>query len=343
MGLPLVDVAWTGIQLLTSRLVGDAKAIALWDASSSWTMAALPLFLWMGEILFRSRLPDAMLMGLAPWLELLPERLFPAKVTGCIIFAKASGSSAATRATFCKMTMPDLKKRGYFEEATIGTSAGAGILGQVNLPLMTRIVYAVTASFLIAKMFIAEVFLGRWLASLFMGCIAVWARLNPGKIPALIEKLSFALKVCASVSLIPLVALITLVPSSICSGIAAGTKAATLGVIGSLGISAAAYGALSKNRFLDSVMAPCRLYYMIALSVSGAAFVTLALRHMVLPRQLAQWTGRAILIPLVLIAAPMAFCIVLGSFLDGIWMVVITIGVIFLTVQKAAFHCRTAL
>ena len=334
IGLSLVGVAWIGMELFTSRPVGDAMAVTIWGASSSWTLTALPLFLWMGEILFRTRLSEDMFKGLAPWLELLPGRLLHTNVIGCTIFAAVSGSSAATCATIGKMTLPELKKRGYPEGITIGTLAGAGTLGLMIPPSIIMIVYGVTANVSIAKLFIAGVFPGMLLAGLFMGYIVIWALLNPGKIPAATEKLSFGRKIRESLSLIPVVALIALVLGSIYTGIATATEAAAIGVVGSLGISAA-QGALSKKTFLDSLRGACRLYCMIALILAGAAFLTLAMGYMGLPRQLAEWIGGLGLTPFALIVALMVFYIVLGCFLDGISMVVITMAVILPTVEKA--------
>lgn len=334
IGLSLVGVAWIGMELFTSRPVGDAMAVTIWGASSSWTLTALPLFLWMGEILFRTRLSEDMFKGLAPWLELLPGRLLHTNVIGCTIFAAVSGSSAATCATIGKMTLPELKKRGYPEGITIGTLAGAGTLGLMIPPSIIMIVYGVTANVSIAKLFIAGVFPGLLLAGLFMGYIVIWALLNPGKIPAATEKLSFARKIRESLSLIPSVALIVLVLGSIYTGIATATEAAAIGVVGSLGISAA-QGALSKKTFLESLQGACRLYCMISLILAGAAFLTLAMGYMGLPRQLAEWIGGLGLTPFALIVALMVFYIVLGCFLDGISMVVITMAVILPTVEKA--------
>ena len=132
IGLALLGVAWIGMELFTSRPVGDAMAVTIWGSLSSWTLTALPLFVWMGEILFRTRLSEDMFSGLAPWMERLPGRLLHTNIIGCTIFAAVSGSSAATCATIGKMTLPELKKRGYPEDMTIGTLAGAGHAGPAD-------------------------------------------------------------------------------------------------------------------------------------------------------------------------------------------------------------------
>ncbi len=334
IGLALTGVAWIGMELFTSRPVGDSMAVAIWGASSSWTLTALPLFVWMGEILFRTKLSEDMFKGLAPWLERLPGRLLHTNIIGCTIFAAVSGSSAATCATIGKMTLPELKKRGYPEGITVGTLAGAGTLGLLIPPSIIMIVYGVTANVSIAQLFIAGVLPGLLLAGLFMAYTIAWALAHPGAIPPPDVRLTFFQKVYASRHLIPVVTLIAAVLGSIYAGIATATEAAALGVVGSL-IIAATQGVLSWANFRDSLLGATRLYCMIALILAGAAFLTLSMGYIGLPRQLAEWIGGLGLSPLALILALMAFYILLGCFLDGISMVVLTMGVILPTVERA--------
>jgi len=334
IGLALAGVAWIGMELFSSRPAGDAMAVTIWGSASSWTLTALPLFCWMGEILFRTRLSEDMFRGLAPWLERLPGRLLHTNIIGCTIFAAVSGSSAATCATIGKMTLPELKSRGYPEDITIGTLAGAGTLGLLIPPSIIMIVYGVSANVSIAQLFIGGILPGILLASLFSGYIVVWALLNPDKIPATAERTTFAQKLYASRHLIPVMLLIGLVLGSIYVGVATATEAAAFGVVGSLVISAT-QGSLTRATFTDSLMGATRLYCMIALILSGAAFLTLAMGYIGLPRHLAEWIGSLGLSPFALIVALTAFYIVLGCFLDGISMVVLTMGVILPTVEKA--------
>jgi C4-dicarboxylate transporter, DctM subunit len=332
IGLALAGVAWIGMELFASRPAGDAMAVTIWGTSSSWTLTALPLFVWMGEILFRTRLSDDMFRGLAPWLERVPGRLLHTNIIGCTIFAAVSGSSAATCATIGKMTLPELKRRGYPEAITIGTLAGAGTLGLLIPPSIIMIVYGVSANVSIAQLFIAGVIPGIMLATLFSGYIVVWALLHADAIPAATEHTTFTQKIYASRHLIPVMLLIALVLGSIYVGVATATEAAAFGVVGSLAISAA-QGSLSRTTFRDSLMGATRLYCMIALILAGAAFLTLAMGYIGLPRHLAEWIGGLQLSPCVLILALMLFYIILGCFLDGISMVVLTMGVILPTVE----------
>ncbi len=334
IGLTLSGVAWIGMELFSARPAGDAMAVTIWGSASSWTLTALPLFIWMGEILFRTRLSEDMFRGLAPWMNNLPGRLLHTNIIGCAIFAAVSGSSAATCATIGKMTLPELAKRGYPEDKTIGTLAGAGTLGLLIPPSIIMIVYGVTAEVSIAQLFIAGVIPGILLAMLFMGYVIVWALLNPGKVPPPDREYTFMQKVRASGSLIPVVALILAVLGSIYTGIATATEAAALGVVGSLVISAV-QGALTWDTFRLSLMGATRLYCMIALILAGAAFLTLSMGYIGLPRHLAEWIATLGLSKFQLILALALFFILLGCFLDGISMVVLTMGVLLPTVQAA--------
>jgi C4-dicarboxylate transporter, DctM subunit len=334
IGLSLLGVALVAMELFTQRPVGDSMALTVWGSTSSWTLTALPLFLWMGEILFRTKLSEDMFRGLAPWLNRLPGRLLHVNVIGCTIFAAVSGSSAATCATVGKITLPELKRRGYPDDIAIGSLAGAGTLGLLIPPSIIMIVYGVAANVSIAKLFIAGVIPGLVLALLFMGYIAVWALFNKDKVPAADAEMSFAAKLAASRHLIPVVSLIGIVLGSIYTGVATATEAAALGVAGSLAL-AALERSLSWDSFRQGLVAACRVYCMIGLILAGAAFLTLAMGFIGLPRHLAEFIGGLDLSPLMLILGLMVFFIVLGCFLDGISMVVLTMAVLLPTVQKA--------
>jgi len=334
VGVTLAGTAWIGMELFSTRPAGDAMAITIWGASSSWTLTALPLFLWMGEILFRTRLSQDLFTGLAPWLNKLPGRLLHTNVIGCAIFAAVSGSSAATVATIGKMTLPELKKRGYPDNMVIGTLAGAGTLGLLIPPSIIMIVYGVAAEVSIAKLFIAGILPGIFLAILFMGYIMVWAWRNPSQVPLADAEMSFRQKVYQSRNLLPVMVLIACVLGSIYSGVATATEAAAIGVLGSLIISAL-QGSLNWSSFKGSLVGATRLYCMIALILAGAQFLTLSMGYIGLPRALAEWIGGLGLSQFWLVVALMIFFIILGCFLDGISMVVLTMGVLLPTVQAA--------
>jgi C4-dicarboxylate transporter DctM subunit len=334
IGLTLSGVAWIGMQLFSSRPAGDAMAVTIWGSASSWTLTALPLFVWMGEILFRTRLSQDMFRGLAPWMQALPGRLLHTNVIGCAIFAAVSGSSAATCATIGKMSLPELARRGYPDGIAIGSLAGAGTLGLLIPPSIIMIVYGVTAEVSIAQLFIAGVIPGVLLAALFSGYLIVWALRNPQLVPPADEAMPLRAKLWEARHLIPVMLLIGAVLGSIYAGIATATEAAAVGVVGALVLSAV-QGSLNWQTFKDALMGGTRLYCMIALILAGAAFLTLSMGYIGLPRHLAEWIASLGLSQAELLIALALFYILLGCFLDGISMVVLTMGVIMPTVLKA--------
>ena len=334
IGLALMAIGILGMLGFTPRAPGDGMAVAIWGAGSSWTLTALPLFLWMGEILFRTKLSEDMFKGLSPWLERLPGRLLHTNIIGCTLFAAVSGSSAATCATIGKIALPELQRRGYPESMALGTLAGAGTLGLLIPPSIIMIVYGVAADVSISKLFIGGVLPGILLASLFMGWVVLWSLLNPDKIPPADLKTDFMGKVRASKNLIPVILLISGVLGSIYSGVATATEAAAIGVIGSL-IIAASQRTLNRDSFIAALMGATRLYCMIALILAGSAFLTLAMGYIGLPRHLAEWIGSLGLSPGMLLVALAIFYVLLGCFLDGISIVVLTMAVLMPTIQTA--------
>lgn len=334
IGLTLAGVAWIGMELFSSRPAGDAMAITIWGASSSWTLTALPLFIWMGEILFRTKLSESMFKGLAPWVNPLPGRLLHTNVVGCTIFAAVSGSSAATCATVGKMSIPELTQRNYPPDKIIGSLGGASTLGLLIPPSIIMIVYGVAAEVSIAKLFMAGVLPGLLLGSLFSGYLMVWALLNPDQVPRAEAATSLGRKLWESRHLLPVILLIGGVIGSIYSGVATATEAAAVGVVGAL-ILSASQGSLNWRTFRDSLLGATRLYCMIALILAGAAFLTLSMGFIGLPRQLAEFVTGLGLSTGVLILAIALFYILLGCFLDGISMIVLTMGVILPTIGGA--------
>jgi C4-dicarboxylate transporter DctM subunit len=334
VGLTLAGVAWVGMEFFAGRPAGDAMAMTIWGSASSWTLTALPLFVWMGEILFRTNLSESMFRGLAPWVNALPGRLLHTNVIGCTIFASVSGSSAATCATVGKMNIPELMRRGYPERQVIGSLGGPATLGLLIPPSIILIVYGVAAETSISKLFMAGVLPGILLAVLFSGYIVVWSLLNPDKIPKAEGGMSFMQKLNESRRLIPVVLLIAAVVASIYTGIATATEAAAIGVVGAFVLSAS-QGALSWESFKASLFGATRLYCMIALILAGAAFMTLSMGYIGLPRQLAEFVGGLNLSPAMLIIVLGIFYILIGCFLDGISTIVLTMAVVLPIIQAA--------
>ena len=235
VALSLLGAGMVGMVFFTDAPVGPVLATTVWGASNSWALAALPLFIWMGEILFRSRLSKDMFTGLTPWMNDLPGRLLHVNVLGCGIFAAVSGSSAATAATIGKMSIPELRKRGYDETMIIGTLAGSATLGLLIPPSIILIVYGVAIEESIARLFVAGIFPGLVLVGLFMGYIAVWALVNRHRMPVKEPPVPLWERIKLTRSLIPVTMLIVGIIGSIFAGWASPTDAASVGVAGRSG------------------------------------------------------------------------------------------------------------
>ncbi len=334
VGLALLGVAFVGMELFTTRPVGDAMMTTIWSSSSSWTLSALPLFIWMGEILFRTRLSEDMFKGLSPWMARLPGGLVHTNIVGCTVFAAVSGSSAATLTTVGKMSIPELRKREYPESMVIGTLAGAATLGLMIPPSLTLIVYGVTINESITKLFIAGIVPGLFLAAMFMIYVAIMSKVSREFSPKSEPRMSFSEKLSNSRFLIPVILLILLVIGSMYLGFATATEAAAFGVLGALGL-AALQGSLNWKSFSDSLMGATRTSAMIALILAGAAFLSLSMGFTGLPRALAEWIASLELSRFELLMALLVFYIVIGCFLDGISSVVLTIAVVEPMIRQA--------
>lgn len=334
VGLALMGVAWVGMELFTTRPVGDVMLTTIWSASSSWTLTALPMFIWMGEILYRTRLSEDMFKGLSPWMAPLPGGLVHTNIVGCTVFAAVSGSSAATLTTVGKMSIPELRKRNYPERMIIGTLTGAATLGLMIPPSLTLIVYGVTINESITKLFFAGIMPGIVLATMFMGYVAIYSKVSKDWNPDPEEKLSFAEKVRNSRFLAPVILLITVVIGSMYLGYATATEAAAFGVIGSL-LLALGQGSLTWKTFTESLMGATRTSAMIALILAGASFLSLSMGFTGLPRGLADLIAGWELTRFELLMVLLVFYIVLGCFLDGISSVVLTMAVVEPMIRQA--------
>ncbi|WP_274426406.1 TRAP transporter large permease [Chelativorans sp. YIM 93263] len=334
VGLALLGVAWVGMELFTLRPVGDAMATVIWRSASSWTLTALPLFIWMGEILFRTRLSEDMFRGLAPWMARLPGGLLHTNIVGSTIFAAVAGSSAATLTTVGKMSIPELRRRKYPENMVIGTLAGAATLGLMIPPSLTLIVYGVAINESITKLFIAGILPGIILAALFMLYVAAMSKFRPSYRPLPEPPMTFNERLRNSRFLIPVLLLIIVVIGSMYLGLATATEAAAIGVMGALAL-AAAQGSLTWRSFTESLIGATHTSAMIALILAGAAFLSLSMGFTGLPRAAAEWIDSLGLSRFELLMMLLVFYIIIGCFLDGISAVVLTIAVVEPMIRQA--------
>ena len=337
IAVALLATGYVGMQFIGGGIPsGPVLATTIWGNSNSWTLAALPLFIWMGEILFRTKLSEEMFRGLAPWLNRIPGRLMHVNVLACGIFGSVSGSSAATCATVAKIALPELKKRGYDEMVSLGSLAGAGTLGILIPPSITMVVYAVAANVSIIQIFLAGFLPGLLVMVLYSGYIAGWSLLHPEKTPPAEPAMSLREKLHESKQLIPLTLLIVLVFLSLMLGWATATECAAWGVMGSLAI-AWWHSALSWDAFWASVMGTVRVNCMIMLILAGASYMSTSMAYTGIPAALASWVDSFHLSPYALIAALTVMYIVLGTALDGISMIVLTTAIVIPMIKQAGF------
>ncbi len=334
VAMALAALGLVSITMFSSAPAGLIMSTSIWGGTATWTVASLPLFVWMGEILFRTKLSEDMFAGLAPWLGRLPGRLVHVNILGCAVFAAVSGSSAATAMTVGKMSIPELSKRGYDEKLIIGSLAGSGTLGLLIPPSIILIVYGVSAEVSIVQLFIAGILPGAMVASLFMLYVGGWALLNPSKIPVSDIRMTLKEKLWSSRRLIPVILLIAFVIGSIYRGWATATEAAAIGVAGALILSALT-GSLNRHTFSASLMGATRTSCMIIFIYAGAAFLSVAMGYTGIPRALAMLIQEMQLSPYMLLVALTLLFVILGCFLDGISVVVLTTAVILPMVQAA--------
>jgi tripartite ATP-independent transporter DctM subunit len=288
IAISLLAVGWLGMLFVGGIPAGSVLATTVWSNSASWDLAALPLFIWMGEILFRTRLSEEMFRGLAPWLGWLPGRLMHVNVIASGLFGSVSGSSAATCATVAKIALPELKRRGYDETLSLGSLAGAGTLGILIPPSITMVVYAVAANVSIVQLFLAGFLPGFLVMALYSGYIAGWSVAHANKMPPSEPQMSFAEKIRESANLIPLTLLILLVFAVLITGWASATECAAWGVLGSL-LIAWWGGSLTRASFWQSVMGTTRTTCMIMLILAGASFMKQSMGYTGIPLALAAW------------------------------------------------------
>jgi tripartite ATP-independent transporter DctM subunit len=329
-------VAWAGVAFFSSTRPEINLVTAYWNTYSSLSLASLPMFIWMGEILFRTRLAEQMFAGLAPWLDKLPGRLLHVNVVGCGMFGAVSGSSAATCATIARIALPELGKRGYDERMALGSLCGAGTLGLLIPPSIAMIVYAVAADVSIIRMFMAGVLPGAMLLLLFSGYIMIWARLHPERMPAETIRMSLPERIRASRELIPVLLLVLFVFMSMMGGIATANEASAFGVLGALAI--AAWGrSLSWASFSASVSGALRTSCMIMFILGASSFLTVAMGFTGIPEALSRWVVSLGISSYTLIAMLTLVYLVLGIALDGVSMIVLTTSVVLPIVQAAGF------
>ena len=336
IAMALAIVGWIGQQFFTTTQPGKNLFSAFWESNASWELAALPLFIWMGEILFRTRLSEDMFDGLSPWLNKVPGRLMHTTILGCGIFGSVSGSSAATCATISKVALPELMRRGYNESLALGSLATAGTLGILIPPSITMVVYAVASDVSIIRLFLAGFLPGLLLMILFSGYIAWWSYKHSDQVPPAEAPITFIEKLYQSRRLIPCALLVIMICWVIVAGYATATESAAYGVFGSL-LLAMSTRSLTFRNFWEGLLATSKTSCMIMFILAGASFLTKTMAFTGIPAALAQQVAAMQLSPLGLIAILTLVYLLLGTALDGISMIVLTSAVVLPMVQQAGF------
>jgi C4-dicarboxylate transporter, DctM subunit len=316
--------------------VGIIAANIVYRYSSSWELSAIPMFIWMGELIFRTDISTRLFRGLSPLVDFIPGRLLHTNVMGCTLFASVSGSSPATTATVGRVTTGELKKRNYDESLAIGSLAGAGSLGLLIPPSIVIIVYGILAEQSISRLFAAGILPGLMIAGLFSAYIMIRALLNPSLVPADRTDRSLIILLRAILDLMPLLLLMFIVLGSIYSGIATPSEAAAVGVIASI-VLAAVTKQFSIKLLTESLFGALKTSTMVCAILITAAFLSTAMGYLHIPANVAAGIASLDLPPWGLLLMLSLFYLGLGFFLDGNSIVVMSLPIALPLALQAGF------
>ncbi len=326
IALSLVATAGISLELFTNLPVGKIWSQALWNSLNNWALAALPMFIFLGEMIMRTKMSELLFEGLKPWVQFIPGRLLHINIVGSAIFAAVSGSSPATVATIGKITLKRLDEEGYDKSLSYGSLAGAGTLGLLIPPSIVLIIYGVLGEVSIGRLFIAGILPGLLLAALYSGYVATRVLINPKLAPTHRETFTGKERFASLCKLFPVTFLILFILGSIYTGFATPSEAAALGVLGGI-VVAGLLGDLSWRNLIDSVKGTINTSAMICFIIVGASFLSVAMGYLHLPATVATYIGSLGLSPYLLIVLFTIFYVVLGFFLDGISMIVMTLPI----------------
>ncbi len=334
-GLLLYDVTLPPTISIWDR-IAQILANSIWNSLNSWALAALPLFILMGELLYRTAISTRLMNALVPWLSNVPGRLYHVNVAACSLFAAVSGSSAATTATVGKITLKELRRRGYDKRLAIGSLAGAGTLGFLIPPSLIMIIYGVLSDTSIGRLFMAGILPGLVLAGMYSLYIAVACLLRPEAVPASDERYSMRQRMVALKDLLPVVLLIVLVLGGIYAGLTTPTEAAAIGVLGALGLALVS-GSLTRIALAESLLSTVKTTAMICFIIAGAAFMSQMVGFVGITRSVSQYITGLELSPYMLLFVLALMYLLLGMILDGISIVVMTLPIVLPIVVLAGF------
>ena len=351
----LLSSIWIGVSLILTGIVGmlifennlppvisifdkigDLLASSMYDSLNSWSLAALPIFILMGEILYKSSISTRLLNGLTPWLNFIPGKLLHVNVAACSLFAAISGSSSATTATVGKITLDELKKRGYSKSLALGSLAGSGTLGFLIPPSLIMIIYGVLSNVSIGKLFMAGILPGLLLATLYSVYIMIVSRIDKSVVPEENVKYTMNDYIHSLKDLFPVFSLIVVVLGSIYGGLATPTEAASLGVLGAV-VLAIYFKSFTFDVMKNALLNTIKTSIMISFIIVGAGFLSQVVGFLGIARAISEFIGTLGLSPLMLILIIGVMYIILGMILDGISIVVMTLPIVLPIIVMAGF------
>ncbi len=351
----LLSSIWIGVSLILTGIVGmlifennlppvisifdkigDLLASSMYDSLNSWSLAALPIFILMGEILYKSSISTRLLNGLTPWLNFIPGKLLHVNVAACSLFAAISGSSSATTATVGKITLDELKKRGYSKSLAIGSLAGSGTLGFLIPPSLIMIIYGVLSNVSIGKLFMAGILPGLLLATLYSFYIMIISSIDKSVVPEEDVKYTMNDYIHSLKDLFPVFSLIVVVLGSIYGGLATPTEAASLGVLGAV-VLAIYFKSFTFDVMKNALLNTIKTSIMISFIIVGAGFLSQVVGFLGIARAISEFIGTLGLSPLMLILIIGVMYIILGMILDGISIVVMTLPIVLPIIVMAGF------
>jgi C4-dicarboxylate transporter, DctM subunit len=336
IGIALFLAGIGGFFVFTDVSFGAILANIAWNNTSGSAMMALPFFIWMGEILFRSRISENLFRGLSPWMDAIPGRLVHVNILACTFFAAVSGSSAATTATVGKITVPELEKRGYDHDLSIGSLAGAGTLGFMIPPSMMMLVYGIIGDVSIGKLFIAGFIPGFMIAGLFSAYILIRCLITPGLAPRGEDRYSWKDRLQALPAIAPVVILVLFVLGSIYMGWSTPTEAGAIGVLGAF-FFAALTRSLTWDVFKVSLLGTVKTSCMIMTIVMGASYLSNVIGYLGITRALTDYVTTLGLSSYALIVILSVLYLILGCLVDGFSMIVMTAPVVLPLIEAAKF------
>jgi len=336
IGISLFLVGIGGFFFFSDVSFGSILANIAWNNTNGSSMMALPFFIWMGEILFRSKISENLFKGLSPWMDNIPGRLVHVNILACTFFAAVSGSSAATTATVGKITVPELTKRGYDYDLSIGSLAGAGTLGFMIPPSMVMLVYGIIGDVSIGKLFIAGFIPGFMIAGMFSAYILIRCLISPELAPKGDDRYTWRDRMEAIPAIAPVIFLILAVLGSIYMGWATPTEAGAVGVVGAL-FFAALTKSLTWEVFKISLIGSVKTSCMIMLIVMGAAYLSNVFGFLGITRALTTYVIEMGLSPYILIVILTVLYLILGCLIDGFSMIVMTAPLVLPLIEAAKF------